>query len=102
MAKGGYQILDLSKDPFINGVSHTVHGAYNLATVANNHKAILLEGIRLGASTLTASTMTPSDFTQKNAEWVNFTVSGDTVTTTLSDNTTVTIANDDSVTVSGS
>lgn len=102
MAKGGYQIIDLSRDPFIDGVAHTVHGAYNFATVANNHKAILLEGIRLGVSSLTVSTMTPSDFTQKNAEWVNFTVSDGIATATLADNTTVTITSEDSVTVSGS
>ena len=101
MAKGGYQIIDLSKDPFISGQAHTVHGAYSKATVLNGHKAILLEGIRLGASTLTVSTMTASDFTQLNAEYVNFTVADNTATATLHDNTTVAITSADAVTVTG-
>lgn len=101
MAKGGYQTIDLSKDPFISGQAHTVHGAYSKATMLNGHKAILLEGIRLGASTLTVSTMVASDFTPKNAEFVNFTVSDSTATATLHDNTTVAITSADAVTVTG-
>jgi len=99
MAKGGYQIIDLSKDPFISGKANTVHGAYSKAAMTRGNKVILLEGIRLGAPTLTVSTMKASDFTAKNAEWVNFTVANNTATATLSDNTTVVITKQDAVTV---
>lgn len=99
MAKGGYQIIDLSKDPFISGTAHTVHGAFKKATLLNGHKPIMLEGIQLAASTLTASTLTPSDLTTLNAEWVNFSGNSSAVSTTLSDNTTVAITSADAVTV---
>lgn len=93
---GGYQIIDLSKDPFISGVPNTVHGAFKKAL---SDKVIMIEGIRLGASTLTVSTMTASDFTKLPSEWVNFSGSASSVSTTLSDNTTVAITNADAVTV---
>lgn len=97
--KGGYQIIDLSKDPFISGTSHTVHGAFSKATITNGNKAILLEGIRLAASTFTASTLTASSLVSKNAEWVNFSGNSSAVSTTLADNTTVAITSADAVTV---
>lgn len=100
--KGGYQVIDLSKDPFISGVPNTVHGAFAKATQTNGHKPILLEGIRLGASTLTVSTLTASSLNMLNAEWVNFSGNDSAVSTTLADNTTVAISNADAVTVTAS
>lgn len=97
--KGGYQVIDLSKDPFISGTAHTVHGAFAKATTTNGGKPIMIEGIRLGASTLTVSTMTASSFTSLNAEWVNFSGNASTVSATLTDNTTVAITSADAVTV---
>lgn len=92
--KGGYQVIDLSKDPFVSGTSHTVHGAFLKATKTNGLKPILLEGITLAASSLAAST-----FVAKNAEWVNFSGNASTVSATLSDSTTVSITSADAVTV---
>lgn len=92
--KGGYQVIDLSKDPFVSGTPHTVHGAFLKATKTNGLKPILLEGITLAASSLAAST-----FVSKNAEWVNFSGNTSTVSATLSDNTTVAITSADAVTV---
>lgn len=92
--KGGYQVIDLSKDPFISGTPHTVHGAFLKATTTNGLKPILLEGITLAASSLAAST-----FVSKNAEWVNFSGNSSAVSATLSDSTTVAITSADAVTV---
>lgn len=90
--KGGYQVIDLSKDPFVSGTPHTVHGAFLKATQTNGLKPILLEGINLVSSSF-------APIASKNAEWVNF--SGDTssVTATLADSTTVSITSADAVTV---
>lgn len=92
--KGGYQVIDLSKDPFVSGTPHTVHGAFLKATKTNGLKPILLEGITLAASSLAAST-----FVSKNAEWVNFSGNTSAVSATLSDSTTVAITSVDAVTV---
>ena len=93
---GGYQTIDLSKDPFISGVPNTVHGAFKKAL---SDKVIMLGGIRLGASTLTVSTMTASDLTKLPSEWVTFSGNSNSVSATLSDNTTVAISKTDAVTV---
>ena len=93
---GGYQTIDLSKDPFISGVPNTVHGAFKKAL---SDKVIMVGGIRLGASTLTVSTMTASDLTKLPSEWINFSGDSSSVSTTLSDNTTVAITSADAVTV---
>lgn len=93
---GGYQTIDLSKDPFISGVPNTVHGAFQKAL---SDKVIMLGGIQLGASTLTVSTMTASSFTKLPSEWVKFSGSSSSVSTTLSDGTTVAITDEDAVTV---
>ena len=92
MAKGGYQVIDLSKDPFISGTPHTVNGAFKKATRANNLKPILLEGINLISSSF-------APIASKNAEWVNFSGNASEVSATLSDNTTVAITSTDAVTV---
>lgn len=93
---GGYQTIDLSKDPFISGVPNTVHGAFQKAL---SDKVIMLGGIQLGASTLTVSTMTASSFTKLPSEWVNFSGDSSSVSATLSDGTTVAITDEDAVTV---
>lgn len=90
--KGGYQVIDLSKDPFISGTPHTVHGAFQKATKTNGLKPILLEGINLVSSSF-------APIASKNAEWVNFSGNASTVSATLSDNTTVAITSADAVTV---
>ncbi len=92
--KGGYQVIDLSKDPFVSGTPHTVHGAFLKATKTNGLKPILLEGITLAASSLAASS-----FVSKNAEWVNFSGDDSAVSATLSDSTSVSITSADAVTV---
>ena len=92
--KGGYQVIDLSKDPFISGTPHTVYGAFLKATKTNGLKPILLEGITLASSSLASSS-----FVSKNAEWVNFSGNSSTVSATLSDSTTVSITSADAVTV---
>lgn len=93
---GGYQTIDLSKDPFISGTPNTVHGAFKKAL---SDKVIMLGGIRLGASTLTVSTMTASDLTKLPSEWVAFSGDSNSVSATLSDSTTVAITKADAVTV---
>ena len=90
--RGGYQIIDLSKDPFISGTSKTVAGSFYKAVKGNNRKPIVLSGIALKASTLATPTL-------YDDEIVVF--SGDTssVSGTMNDGTTVSITNADAVTV---
>ena len=90
--KGGYQVIDLSKDPFVSGTPHTVHGAFAKATKTNGLKPILLEGINLVSSSF-------APIASKNAEWVNFSGNTSAVSATLSDSTTVAITSADAVTV---
>lgn len=93
---GGYQTIDLSKDPFISGTPNTVHGTFKKAL---SDKVIMVGGIRLGASSLTVSTMTDDDLAKLPSEWVTFSGDSDSVSATLSDNTTVEITKTDAVTI---
>lgn len=90
--RGGYQILDLSKDPFISGVSKTVVGSFYKAVTGNNRKSVLLSGISLKAS----SDATPVKY---NDEFVSFMGDSSNVSTTLGNGTTVAITSSDGVTI---
>jgi hypothetical protein len=90
--RGGYQVIDLSKDPFVSGTAQTVAGSFFKATQGNNRKPILLSGVTLKASSL-------ADGVKYNDEFVTFLGNSSSVSTTLADGSTVAVSSADAVTI---
>lgn len=90
--RGGYQVIDLSKDPFVSGTAQTVAGSFYKATQGNNRKTILLSGVALKASSL-------ADAVKYDDEFVTFAGNSSSVSATLANGTIVAISNADAVTI---